>query len=57
MFRVRSTPPQREQDTLKRLLRPLKLTLAQLEPLNWIRPKRYRAIMHLYVPDQPGDRP
>jgi hypothetical protein len=40
------------QDTLNRLLRPLKLnlTLAPLEPSNWIhrsRPKRYQPTMHL----------
>jgi hypothetical protein len=43
-FRVRSTPRHNPtQDTRNRLLRPLKLALAPLEPSNWIhrfRPKR-----------------
>jgi hypothetical protein len=49
-FRVRSPPRHNlTQNTLNRLLRPLTLTLAPLEPSNWIhrsRPKRYRATMH-----------
>jgi DNA-binding phage protein len=49
------------QDTLNRLLRPfqLRLTLAPLEPSNWIhrsRPKGYQA-PGTCAPDQPGDRP
>jgi hypothetical protein len=38
------------QDTLNRLLRPLTLTFAPLEPSNWIhrsRSKRYQATMQL----------
>jgi hypothetical protein len=46
--RVINPAPQRTQDTLNRLLRPVKLTLALLEPSNRssVRPKRYQATMH-----------
>jgi hypothetical protein len=57
--RVINPAPQRTQDTLNRLLRPVKLTLALLEPSNRIHQSGLNATKRpcIRAPDQPSDRP